>query len=44
MEDVLTERYEVVTQRHENPQEGSYTCYLDVYKRQDSAPSRYQTG
>ena len=28
MEDVLTELYEVVTQRHENPQEGSYTCYL----------------
>ena len=28
MEDVLTELYEVVTQRHENPQEGSYTNYL----------------
>lgn len=28
MEDVLTELYEVVTQRHENPQDGSYTCYL----------------
>ena len=26
MEDVLTELYEVVTQRHENPQEGSYTA------------------
>ena len=28
MEDVLTELYEVVTQRHENPQEGSYTLSL----------------
>ena len=28
MNDVLDELYEVATSRRENPQEGSYTCYL----------------
>lgn len=28
MSDVLSRLYEVVTRRKENPQEGSYTCYL----------------
>ena len=28
MNDVLDELYEVATARRENPQEGSYTCYL----------------
>ena len=28
MNDVLDELYEVSTSRRENPQEGSYTCYL----------------
>lgn len=28
MNDVLDELYEVATERMENPEEGSYTCYL----------------
>ena len=30
MEDVLTELYEVVTQRHENPQESFYFFFFFV--------------